>query len=148
MAMQRITLGTVAAIAVIGLVASVLGALVATQNFNNTATIKAVGVGVYSNSQCTVKVTAIDWGVLSPGETRTQTIYVKNEGNVPIVLSLSVGNWTPSEASVISVTWNRQGAPLAAGSSVSATLSLTVPASISGVTSFSFVITITGTEQT
>ncbi len=69
-----------AAIAVIGLVASVLGALVATQNLNNTATIKAVGVGVYSNSQCTQPVSSIDWGVLTPGQTYTRVIYVKNMG--------------------------------------------------------------------
>jgi hypothetical protein len=148
MAMQRITLGSVAAIAIIGLVTSVLGALFATQTFNNTASIKTVGVGVYSDSACTTKVTSINWGTLSPGESRTQTIYVKNEGSVPIVLSMSVGNWTPSNANVITVTWNCQNSQLSAGASVQATLTLTVPTSISGVTSFSFQITITGTEQT
>jgi hypothetical protein len=147
MAMQKITLGTVAAIGIIGLVASVLGVLMATQTFNNTGNIKTVGVGVYSNSACTNKVTSINWTTLTPGESKTQTVYIKNEGSVRIVLSMSVGNWTPSNANVITVTWNRQGTPLSAGANVSATLTLAVPQTISGVTTFSFDITITGTES-
>jgi hypothetical protein len=42
--------------------------------------------------------------------------------------------------------WNRAGYVLAVGASVQAVLSLTVSSSISGVTSFSFDITITGTQ--
>lgn len=148
MAMQKITLGTVVAIAIVGLAASVFGAMFATQTFSNTAAINAVGVGVYSDSACSIKVTSLNWGTLSPGESKSQTIYVKNVGSVPIVLSMSVGNWTPSNAGVITVTWNRQGSTLSAGSSISATITLIVPPNISGVTSFSFDITITGTGNT
>lgn len=148
MAMQRITFGAVVAIAIVGLAASVFGAMLATQTFSNTASINAVGVGVYSDSACTMKVTSLNWGTLSPGESKTQTIYVKNVGSVPIVLSMTVGNWTPSNAGVITVSWNRQGSTLSAGSSISAAITLTVPTSISGVTSFSFDITITGTGST
>lgn len=150
MAMQKITLGTVMTIAVIGMIATALGALTASQTFRNTGSVsvKTVGVSVYSDSQCTSKITSLDWGTLSPGSQTTKTIYIKNEGSASITLSMTYGNWNPSGASVITLSWNRQGATLAAGSSISATLTLTVPASITGVTSFSFDITITGTETT
>lgn len=149
MAMQKIGLGTIATIAIVGLVTSVLGALMASQTFNNTATMKAIGVGVYTTSACTTKVTSLDWGTLAPGDSKTQTVYIKNEGSVPIVLSMTVGNWTPSNAqNYITVTWNRQSTTLTAGSVISATLTLSVSSSISGITTFSFDITITGTEQT
>jgi len=147
MAMQRVTLGTLAAIAIGGLVASVLGVLMAAQSFNNVASIRAVGVGVYSDIGCTQKVVSLDWGTLAPGESKMQTLYVKNEGSVRIVLSMSVGNWTPSSASgYMDVTWNRQGDILDVGSVVSAVFTLSVSESISGITSFSFEITIVGTE--
>lgn len=150
MAMQRITLGMAAAIALVGLVATALGALVATQTFSNTGTvlIRTVGVGVYSESACTTSLTSINWGTLSPGDQATRTIYVKNTGNVPVVLSMSVGNWNPPSANVITVTWDKGGTVLNAGQSVAAVITLQVPQSISGVETFSFEITITGTEQT
>jgi hypothetical protein len=148
MAMQRATLGAVVAISVIGLVVSVLGALMATQTFNNTATIRAAGVGVYSDGSCTSKVSSLSWGTLAPGESKTQTLYVKNEGSVSIVLSKSVGNWTPSGASsYITLTWNYNGSTLSAGNSIPVVFNLTVSQTISGITSFSFDITITGTEH-
>lgn len=149
MAMQKIGLGTIVTIAIVGLVTSVLGALVATQTFNNTATIKAIGVGVYTTSACTTRVTSLDWGTLASGESKTQTVYIKNEGSVTIVLSMTVGNWTPSNAqNYITVTWNRQSTTLTAGNVISASLTLSVSSSVSGITTFSFDITITGTEQT
>jgi len=148
MAMQKAVLGTVMTIAIVGLVASVLGVLVATQTFNNAAIIKTVGVGVYSDSACTQKVTSINWQTLVPGETKTITIYVKNEGSTRIALSMSVGNWTPSTAAnYINVTWNRQDSSLDAGASFSATFILSVSQAISGITSFTFDITIVGTES-
>lgn len=147
MAMQKMTLATVAAIGTIGLLASVLAVLMATQTFNNTATVKSVGVGVYSDSSCTQKVTSLNWNTLAPGDTKTQTVYVKNEGTTGILLSMTVGNWTPpGAANYMSVTWNRQNSSLSVGSSVSATITLSVSQNVTGVTDFAFEITIIGTE--
>jgi len=149
MAMQKITLGTVAAIAITALLVSVLGALMATQTFNNTATIKTAGIGVYSDTGFTQKVTSLDWGTLTPGETKAKTLYIRNEGSTQISLSMSVGNWTPpSTSDYITVIWNRQGTILNVGSSTSAMFTLSVSQSITGITSFTFDITITGTEHT
>ena len=148
MAMQKTVLGT--AVAIIGLAAtvlSVLAVLTATQTFNNAATVKTVGVGVYSDSACTQKVTSIDWETLAPGENKTKTVYVKNEGSTRILLSMSVGNWTPSgAANYMNVTWNCQGSSLNAGASLSAVFTLSVSQTITGITSFTFDITIVGTE--
>jgi hypothetical protein len=84
---------------------------------------------------------------LDPGSTATATIYLKNEGNVPVTLSISAGNWNPASASsYFTLTWNRAGYVLAVGTSVPAVLSLAVSSSISGITTFSFDITITATQ--
>ncbi len=103
-------------------------------------------VGVYSNSACTTDKTSITWGSITAGGTTSQTVYVKNTGTATMTLSLAVTNWTPTTAAnYITITWNRQGTQLAAGQSISATLTITVSASITGITDYSNTITISGT---
>ena len=149
MAMQKVTMGTVLAIAVVGMVVTALGALVATSTISNTGNLKAIGVGVYWDSSCTSPVSSIDWGALEPDVTKNFTIYVRNEGNVQVKLSMTTSNWKPPSAlSYIELTWNRVNHVLTAGSNVSAVLTLSVSSSISGITSFNFDIIIAGTEYT
>jgi hypothetical protein len=145
--MQRATIGTVVAIAVMGLIASGLGALVATRTISNSGSVTAVGVGVYSDSGCTTALSAISWGTLNPGDVKTYTVYVKDTGTVSVTLNMTKGNWNPASASsYITLTWNQEKAVLPAGQVVQAVLTLSVSSSVSGVTSFSFDITITGTQ--
>lgn len=149
MAMQKISIGALLALTIAGIFMSLVasGALVAYQKIPNTGTVTAVGVGVYWNSACTSNVTSIDWGTLTPSSTVSKMIYIKNEGNKRISLSMTMANWNPTSASkYITLTWNRQGTVLEAGQVVQATLVLSVSPSITGVTNFSFEITITGTE--
>jgi uncharacterized repeat protein (TIGR01451 family) len=130
-----------------GLMVSALGALVATRTISNSGSVTAVGVGVYSDSACTTALSAISWGTLNPGDIKTYTIYVKNTGTVPVTLNMTVGNWNPTSASsYITLTWNKEKYVLPATQVVQAVLTLTVSSSVSGVTSFSFDITITGTQ--
>lgn len=150
-------MGTVLALVVMSLVVSAIGALVATRTVSNTGNIRVatpppsppatVQLGIYSDSNCTTALSSVSWGTLDPGTTATSTIYVRNEGNVPVTLSIGASNWSPSSASsYFTLSWNRAGYVLAAGASVQAVLSLAVSSSISGVTSFSFDITITATQ--
>jgi hypothetical protein len=149
MNLPKLSIGAIIAIAVTGLFLTMLtaGALVSSQTVPSGGTITAVNVGVYSNSQCTTNCTSIDWGMLSPGGSTTRTIYIKNTGTVPVTLSMATANWSPSNANnYLTVTWNRANNVLAAGSSVSATLTLTASSSAGSITNFSFDIVITGTE--
>ena len=147
MAMQKVTIGTVVVIAVMGLMVSALGALVATRTVSNSGSVTAVGVGLNSDIGCTTALSAISWGTLNPGDVKTYTVYVRNEGTVSVTLSMTVGNWNPLSASgYITLTWNKQNTVLSAGSVATSVLTLSVSSSVSGVTSFSFDITITGTQ--
>jgi len=65
------------------------------RRINNQAAIKAVGVGVYQDSELTVPLTEINWGILEPGEEKNHTAYIENESNVPITLVLTTDNWSP-----------------------------------------------------
>ncbi|HDI07312.1 MAG TPA: hypothetical protein ENF76_03000 [Candidatus Bathyarchaeota archaeon] len=133
--------------AVLGI--SALSLLMANQTIPNTGNVETVGVGVYWESTCENNVTSIDWGYLEPGETKNVTVYIQNSGSVPVILTMDTDNWQPSTASTyISVNWNRQNYVLTPGSVVETLISIHVSESITDITSFSFDLIITGTEQT
>jgi hypothetical protein len=136
---------TVAALAV----GSIVFALLSTgQTVSNSGNIRAVGVGVYKDSSCTQTLASIDWGALTPGSTRNYTCYVRNEGTLNLVLSRTTSNWNPSStSSYMTLSWNREGYALNAGATVQAVFTLSVSSSITGIPSFTFDITITGTER-
>lgn len=123
------------------------GLLSGSKTISSQGTINAIGVGVYSESACINEVSTIDWGALEPGSTKDVTVYIRNEGTVPMTLSITTDEWTPSAASTyITLSWNREGSQVNAQSVLQATLTISVSSSISDISSFSFDITITGTE--
>jgi len=116
-----------------------------TQRIPSSATVKAVGVGVYKDINFTVSVTQIDWGIVEAGESKNFSAYIVNRSNVPITLTMTTENWTPATASdFITLTWNYDGAEIAVDSYVFVTFVLSVDQAISGIDSFSFTITIIG----
>ncbi len=125
---------------------STLGLLTISQTISSSGTITTANVGVFSDSQCTQPLSSISWGPVAPGASVSQTIYIKNTGNIPLTLSMSTDSWNPPAAgSSMTITWNREGTVLAADQSTSAVLTLTVASGISGVTTFSVNIKISGT---
>jgi len=111
----------------------------------NVATIKAIGIGVYQDAGCTTPLTEINWGTLEPAQTKSYTLYLRNESNVPITLNMTTQNWNPPEAKdFITLTWDREEETLKVNQVVEATIILIVSPNISGVTNFSFDIILTG----
>jgi hypothetical protein len=108
-----------------------------------SGTVKAVGVGVFWDSNCTNPVSFIDWGMVEPGSMNNVTVYVRNEGNVAANISLATENWNPSSASdYLALSWNYDGRQLNLQEVVPITLNLTVSSSVHGIESFSFDIVI------
>jgi len=146
--MRKLSTGAIIALAATGIFLTLVTAgLIATQTIPSNGTVSAVNVGVYTDSQTTQNCTSLNWGTLSPGNTASKTVYVKNTGTVPVTLTMTTGNWTPTTAnSKITLTWNRQNTILNAGQSISANLTLAVASDTTGITAFSFNTVITGTE--
>jgi len=146
--MRKLSTGAIIALAATGIFLTLVTAgLIATQTIPSNGTVSAVNVGVYTDSQATQNCTSLNWGTLSPGNTASKTVYVKNTGTVPVTLTMTTGNWTPTTAnSKITLTWNRQNTILNAGQSISANLTLAVASDTTGITAFSFNTVITGTE--
>jgi len=138
-------LGVVAvAIVSVALVAALLSA---SQTMTNTGTVTGKGVEVFWDSAGTNKTTLISWGTLSPGDTRSCLVYVKNVGYDPVTLSMTTSAWVPSNASrSISLVWNCTGYVLPLHNAfVACNLVLNVSSSTTGITDFSFNMTIAGT---
>lgn len=136
-----------AVVIIIALAFTTVGALLLSQTIFSTGTITTVNIEVYSDSECTQKLTSINWGQTAPGENVSTTIYVKNTGNTPVTLSMTTDSWNPQAAhSYITLTWNKSGISLPAGNSTAAVLTITVASNITGITSYSLNIIITGTN--
>ena len=103
-----------------------------------------ISLGLYSNSACINELSSVTWGQLTRGTTKTQTIYVRNEGKNPITLAKGLTNWNPQTASsYITLNWNYTNQAVNSGSVVAVTLTLTVSSSAPTITSFTFSTVIT-----
>jgi len=129
-------------------IGSVISFMQTNETISTVGSVKAVGVGIYWDSACTNAVSSINWGMLNPGSSKNETIYIRNEGNTTVTLTMTTSNWNPSNASdYIALNWNYNGQPIEVGVVIQATLTLSVSSSIDGITSFSFDITITASES-
>lgn len=126
-----------------------LGLLSYSTCISSSGVIASVNLAVYWDNTCTNSVTAIDWGTISPGGSKSVQVYVKNSGNIPITLSLSTESWNPSNAgNYITLTWDYiSGTKIQPGSVQKITLTLVVSSNVQGITNFSFNIVIAGTES-
>jgi len=130
----------------IGIYGAALSLVQTNKTLSNVGTVKGIGVGIYWNSACTNRTSSINWGLLDPGSNKTVTVYVKNEGNSVVTLSKATQNWNPSTgSSYMTLNWNYVGQPLSVNQVLQTKLTLVVSPTISGITNFSFDITITAT---
>ena len=125
---------------------STLSMVQTSRTISNAGSVKGIGVGVYWDSACTNRTSSINWGSLEPNSNKTLTVYVKNEGNSVATLSKTTQNWNPSTASnYITLNWNYNGQTLSVNQVLQIKLTLIVSSTISGITNFSFDLTITAT---
>lgn len=110
-------------------------------------TVEAGLIGIYWDSKYANEVYSIDWGNPSPGSSKPITVYIRNEANSPVRLSLNTTDWNPPEASEhISLDWNYTGSTISPEDATQTTLKLSISPHISGVTTFSFNIFISAYE--
>ena len=107
----------------------------------NTVTI---GISAYWDKDCTKEVSSINWGTMEPGVKNDKTIYLRNEEDSTITLSLATKNWSPVDASdYITLNWNYNGEIVSPRNVLQTILTLLVSPKIKGITSFNFDIFIT-----
>jgi len=141
---QRIALKPLAVlVSLVALIVLASGFTQSSVRIVGRGTVKAVGVGVFWDSNCTNPVSFIDWGMVEPGSMNNVTVYVRNDGNVAASISLATENWNPSNASAyLTLSWNYDGRQLNPLDVIQVTLTLAVSSSVQGIASFSFDIII------
>lgn len=134
------------AIAIVG----VFAAITSIKTIPSSGTIAGVNLGVFSDSGCTIPVTSINWGNVTPGGSVTHQVYIENSGTNNMTLSLSNSSWSPSGVDAnLTLTWDKEGANVNLGvpNAVLATLTLTASASFTTGTDFSVNVIIAGTHN-
>ena len=155
MAHKKLPIGTLIALAATGLFLTILtsstiisGVVISSQSISSGGTITSMNVEIFNNNDCTQACNNINWGTLIPGDSITQTIYIKNSGNKPTTLFLTTENWTPTNASTyLSLSWDKENVNLDPDQVTLASLTLTVELDIDSITDFDLDIVITGVEQ-
>jgi len=105
--------------------------------------IKGINTGIYSDQACTTPVQTIHWGLIEPGATASQTVYVRNEGDTTTTLTMTLSNWVPTDSSNhMSINWNYTGQTLDVNQVIPITFTLQVSENVHGISDFSFDITI------
>jgi hypothetical protein len=113
---------------------------------STTGNIKAVGVAFYVDSAGSTAISTINWGILSPGQNVNVTLYCKSTSNVPVTLSMAVGNFNPaSGGTYLACTWNYNGSTLSVGAMIPIVFTLQVASTITGISTFSFDIGVIST---
>jgi hypothetical protein len=143
------------AVVAVMLVAGILSGLIivnvsslyqASSTISSVGTFKAVGIGVYWDEEATRSVEAFDWGSMLPGAEKSFTVYIRNEGVLPLTLSVSTSNWNPTEAAdYLTLTCSHSGQTIDTQITVPVTVTLTVSSDIMEINTFAFDITAVGT---
>jgi len=116
-----------------------------TVQIRSVAAIKTVGVSIYWDPGFTEPIANIDWGILEPGETKNVSCYIVNTSNVPVILTLTTGNWQPTNAEqYMTLSWSYDEHAIPVSGYTPVTLSFHVDQTTTGIKTFSFDITITG----
>lgn len=112
---------------------------------SNVGEVKAIGVGIFWDQGCTTEVSSINWGVIEPGSSKNVTVYIRNEGNSAVSLTMNVSNWTPLNApDYMDLGWNYEGQFINVSEVLEVTFTLAILSETQGITSFSFDIVIIG----
>jgi hypothetical protein len=129
-----------------GILGTALSSAQTSRNISNAGSVKGIGVGIYWDTACTNRTSSINWGSLDPGFNKTVTIYFRNEGNAVVTLSKAAQNWNPSTASnYMTLNWNYAGQTLSVNQVLQVKLTLIVLSTVSGITNFSFDLTVSAT---
>jgi hypothetical protein len=127
------------AILILALTTQVMSLVLISKTIPNSGSVKTVGLGVYWDASLANPVSSITWGTINPGSSSNVTVYIRNEGNSAVNLTMSTANWNPSTASnYMTLTSDYGGQSISAAAVIVVKLTLSVSTSVTGINAFSF----------
>jgi len=122
-------------------VASVL--ILTTWRIATHGRIKALGLEVFADPECSLIVSEINWGTIPQGGKSEVTLYLRPKGTVPCNFSMSTENYDPIEAQhFLTLTWNYNNATIQPNEVVEILFTLNASTDTWGIYDFSFDITL------
>ena len=69
-----------------------------------------IELDIFTDPQCTKRMTTINWGELKAGDSSHKNIYIKNSGETKITLGMYTENWSSTQASDhMRLSWDYNG---------------------------------------
>lgn len=136
--MDRKTATIIASIVVVAVVvATVL--IMSSWRIHTHGRIKALGLEVFADAECTLTVSEIDWGTIPQGGTSSVTLYLRPKGTVPCNFSVATELYDPPEAKeFITLTWNYDNRTVQPNEVVAVTLTCHIDTDTWGIYDFAF----------
>ena len=107
---------------------------------------ETLDVEIYSDSTLNQVLSSVAWGAIEPGTSMNRIMYIQNNGDDSVTLSVTTEDWTPAGASgYLQLSWDYNGSPISPGEVIQITMILDVSSSITGIDTFNFNIVILGT---
>lgn len=121
----------------------VLNIIQVQQSSSNPLSVSAIEatntIGIYWDKDGKKPVSSVKWGVISPNQKKNVVLYVRNDGNETIILTVTPANWNPNNSSkYLEFSCYPQNSKIENGQVTSLTLTLYVKPSIKGINTFFF----------
>lgn len=114
---------------------------------NVSAVETSSSLGAYWDVGCSERVSSIDWGNMTPSQTKDIVFYIRNEGSTTMFLSGIDKNWNPIVAEgYIRFVFGSADQIVQASEVKKVTCNLTVSREITNITNFSFDVLLQGTD--
>lgn len=115
---------------------------------DNRGSVRSIGVSIWEDPDKTAHLTFIDWGTLEPGQTKTKTAWIENNGTTSLTLTLTTDSWIPEASTLyLGLSWDYDNQTILKGQMIMVNLVLSVSPEISEIDNFSFNVVITGTQE-
>ena len=120
------------------------GLLSAQRTVGASGIVASVSLDVFADPAGDTPLTQVEWGVLQPGDTVTQMLYISNTGNQATIVQLDTANWNPSAASqYLTLSWDYDQEAIQPDAMLLVTLSLALTPDVHDIQDFSFDIVLT-----
>ena len=114
---------------------------------SNGAINSRTDIEIYWDNNGTKRVSSIVWGSLEPGMNKTITLFIRNNDKNQITLSFYTSNWMPPDiANYLNLNWDYAEQAIQFKEIVQVVFTLSVSNNIKTAGTFSFDITIIGTN--
>ena len=104
-----------------------------------------IEIDVYSDGACTNVLSNVEWGEIEAGGESNVDVYVKNNGDTSVIISLVTENWSDSMAAAnLEVSWDYNGGLIQSGEVRRVTFTLSVDPDCPELSSFGFDLIVIG----